>query len=255
MKNTKSLLIILALLTCSNQALHGMKKPLTLPGNFAQLPREIQQEITSKLSDSNLAMLAQTSKQASQVLEDKLARRHLQAATELSLWESRIPISFSCEVTNYPSFNEFKQAVLNRLDETAKQKPDQWISLYLSTNNLGLLEDLNAFIQSIAKYNIVELDFSENQLTSLPENIFKNLPKLQRLSLDNNQLTSLPENIFNNLHNLEYLHLEFNKLTSLPKSIYRLHNLRELYLSDQLKETQKIRKALPKMIIHFLRRI
>jgi len=47
---------------------------------------------------------------------------------------------------------------------------------------------------------IIELDLSDNNLTTLPENIFNNLTQLQRLYLDNNNLTTLPENIFNNLN-------------------------------------------------------
>ncbi|TET06944.1 hypothetical protein E3J79_00290, partial [Candidatus Dependentiae bacterium] len=184
MKCTKSLIITIAILACFNQALLGMTPP-GLPGDFAQFPLEMQQKIVYQLSDGNLASLAQTSKQASQFLEDELAQRQLQAAIELSLWLSRRKIDFRRQISNYPDFAQFKEAVLNRLRETAQEHPEQWICLDLSRNNLGSIpsEDLRSFLQSIAAYNIVELHLSGNQLTTLPENIFNKLHKLQRLWL------------------------------------------------------------------------
>ncbi|TET06629.1 hypothetical protein E3J79_01315 [Candidatus Dependentiae bacterium] len=234
MKYTRSLITTIAVFVCFSQALRGMAPP-TLPGNFEKLPPYVQKDIISKLSDRDLARLAQTSKQASKVLEDALAQRHLQATIELSLWESRIKIDFSSRIRNYPSLDQFKQEVLNTLAKTAKKYPEQWISLDLGDNNLGSLsnKELKEFFQSIAKYNVVELFLFSNQLTSLPENIFNNLHNLRILWLCNNQLTSLPEKIFNNLHNLRELFLYDNQLTSLPEKIFNnLHKLQMLELYD-----------------------
>ncbi|TET06630.1 hypothetical protein E3J79_01320 [Candidatus Dependentiae bacterium] len=251
-KYTKSLIIILAILACFSQALRGMAPP-TLPGNFNQLPLEIQQEIISKLSDSDLARLAQTSRQARQVLWDELEKRQLKAATELSLWESRIKIDFTNEASNYPTLDQFKQAVLVRLNDTAQQCPEQWISLYLSSNNLGSLssKNLKEFLQSITKYNVVELFLFGNQLTSLPKNSFNGLNKLKSLYLAFNQLSHLPEGIFNGLHNLQTLDLSSNQLISLPEKIFNnLPNLRKLYLFDnQLTSLpEKIFNQLPNLL-------
>ncbi|TET06636.1 leucine-rich repeat domain-containing protein, partial [Candidatus Dependentiae bacterium] len=197
MKYISSPIIILAVLACFGQALFAMEETPTLPEgtptfleNFAQLPKNEQEMITLLLSDSDLVRLAQTSKQASKVLEDELAQRHLQAAIELSLWESRIKIDFSSRIRNYPSLDQFRQAVLNTLAKTAQQHPEQWISLNLNRNNLGSLssKELKEFFQYIAKYNVVELNLFYNQLTSLPENIFNQLHNLIELHLSDNQL-------------------------------------------------------------------
>ncbi len=252
-KYTKSLIIILALLASFGQALFAMEETPTLPGNFAKLSKYEQDVIISLLSDSDLVRLAQTSRQARQVLWNKLEKKQLKAAIELSLWEGRIKINFSNQRLSYPTFDQFKQAVLNALEKTAQQHhPEQWISLDLISNNLGSLssKELKEFFQYIAKYNVVELDLDHNQLTSLPKNIFNGLHNLRELYLFTNRLTSLPENIFNGLPKLQRLYLFNNQLNSLPEKIFNnLHNLRKLWLDDnQLASLpEKIFNNLPKL--------
>ncbi|TET06340.1 leucine-rich repeat domain-containing protein [Candidatus Dependentiae bacterium] len=66
-------------------------------------------------------------------------------------------------------------------------------------------------------------------MSSLPENIFNKLHKLQMLDLHYNQLTTLPEGIFNELHKLQWLYLSNNQLSDTAKQSIReaLPNLRE----------------------------
>ena len=78
--------------------------------------------------------------------------------------------------------------------------------------------------------NLRELYLSGNQLTSVPESLWR-LSKLGDLYLNDNQLTSVPESL-GCLPNLEQLYLSANQLTSLPESLGRLSNLRELYLRE-----------------------
>lgn len=71
--------------------------------------------------------------------------------------------------------------------------------------------------------------------------------------MNNNQLTELPKQI-GELTNLLYLEIGNNQLTTLPDEIKYLTNLQELHiernkLSD--KEKERIKKLLPKCVIHF----
>ena len=78
------------------------------------------------------------------------------------------------------------------------------------------------------------LDFFYQGVSSLQENDFAGLYKLQELYLSQNALSNLPEDIFNDLSDLEKLHLNTNGLlTSLPEGIFNgLSSLEELYLDS-----------------------
>ena len=68
-------------------------------------------------------------------------------------------------------------------------------------DNFGMLEKL-----SISGY----------KESTLPENIFKNIPNITELRIVHNNLKSLPCYIFKNLKKLKILDLSYNKLTELP---------------------------------------
>lgn len=72
------------------------------------------------------------------------------------------------------------------------------------------------------------LDLSNQQLTELPESIFR-LTDWISLSCANNRLKELPEQV-GQLINLESLNLSGNQLTALPESLKDLHGLKKLYL-------------------------
>ena len=89
--------------------------------------------------------------------------------------------------------------------------------------------------------NIIKLDCSSNQLTSLPENI-GSLVNLEKLWCSENQLTSLPESI-GNLVKLYDLKCDDNQLTSLPESFGNLVNLKYFdYSGNPLKEIPQIQR-------------
>jgi Leucine-rich repeat (LRR) protein len=71
--------------------------------------------------------------------------------------------------------------------------------------------------------------------------------------MNNNQLTELPKEI-GELTNLLYLEVGNNQLTTFPNEIMYLTSLQELHiernkLSD--KEKERIKKLLPKCVVHF----
>jgi Leucine-rich repeat (LRR) protein len=73
----------------------------------------------------------------------------------------------------------------------------------------------------------------DNQLTTLPEDLFRGLERLQVLTLCNNRLTALPEGLFRGLAELEVLHLSHNQLTFLPEGLFQgLTRLRNLSFND-----------------------
>lgn len=97
-----------------------------------------------------------------------------------------------------------------------------------------------------------EISLSSNQLTSVGAEIGK-LKNLRILIMNNNQLKQLPKEI-GELTNLLYLEIGNNQLTSLPEEIKYLTSLQELHIErNNLSETekQKIKKLLPKCVIHF----
>lgn len=97
-----------------------------------------------------------------------------------------------------------------------------------------------------------EISLSSNQLKSVGAEIGQ-LKNLRILIMNNNQLKDLPKEI-GELTNLLYLEIGSNQLTSLPEEIKYLTSLQELHIErNKLTETEKqrIKKLLPKCIIHF----
>jgi hypothetical protein len=92
-----------------------------------------------------------------------------------------------------------------------------------------------------------ELTFYENQLNSLPEGIFYGLTRLHTLHFGGNQLKCLPDRLFEGLSRLQVLSLNDNRLTSLPEGLFcGLAELQTLFLyNNQL-------TSLPEAIFHGL---
>ena len=83
--------------------------------------------------------------------------------------------------------------------------------------------------------SLLWLLLNENQLTSLPSNIFSGLNTLTQLYLNSNQITSLHADTFDGLTSLQNLRLNSNQLTSLPSSIFSgLTNLQQLRVNSNL---------------------
>jgi len=77
------------------------------------------------------------------------------------------------------------------------------------------------------------LDLSNNELTSLPDTMFRGMNGLQELYLSRNGLTSIPGGMLRGINGLKILHLDDNRLTSLPREMLRDTNgLRRLDLRN-----------------------
>ncbi len=80
-------------------------------------------------------------------------------------------------------------------------------------NNLkGFRRDTFAFLQD----NLVDLDLSNNSIESLPDDIFRDLSKLQSLNLSKNMIRQVSVPHFEKLNGLEVLKLAKNHLDQFP---------------------------------------
>ncbi|KAM4552574.1 uncharacterized protein PAE49_015987 [Odontesthes bonariensis] len=97
----------------------------------------------------------------------------------------------------------------------------------LKGNRLAELSSLSSFT------SLTDLILSSNQLSSLSENIFRNVTALENLDLSENQLTTLPEMIFNDLLGITTINLHKNNLRKVDAKLFVDQMLiQKLYLSD-----------------------
>ncbi|XP_022093580.1 protein flightless-1 homolog isoform X2 [Acanthaster planci] len=80
-----------------------------------------------------------------------------------------------------------------------------------------------------ALVNLSDVDLSYNELTKVPEGLYK-LGSLKRLNLSSNCITEL-SSAMDTWVNLQTLNLSRNKLTSLPAALCKLISLKRLYIS------------------------
>lgn len=76
--------------------------------------------------------------------------------------------------------------------------------------------------------SLMYLSLENNSISSIPENYFNELPKLQAVRMSHNKLQDIPYNIFN-LSNLIELNVGHNKL---KQAFYIPRNLQHLYLQN-----------------------
>ena len=124
---------------------------------------------------------------------------------------------------------------------------DKIVSINLLGNNF---ESFPTVLSQLTTLD--EISLSSNQLKTVGAEIGQ-LKNLRILIMNWNQLKELPKEI-GQLTNLLYLEIGNNQLTSLPEEIKYLTNLQELHIDRNLlseTEKQRIKKLLPKCIIHF----
>lgn len=133
-------------------------------------------------------------------------------------------------------------------DTVFGSKPSNLKELNLKGNRLTELSSLSSLT------SLSNLILSSNQLSSLPEDIFRNFTMLENLDLSENQLTSLPEMIFNDLLSLTVIHLNKNNLSKVDPKLFEDQELmQQLYLSDNQLETLPLGLLDPFAIQHTVR--
>ncbi|XP_061695136.1 carboxypeptidase N subunit 2 [Syngnathoides biaculeatus] len=95
--------------------------------------------------------------------------------------------------------------------------------------------------------SLTDVLLSSNQLSSLPDDIFRNVTTLENLDLSENQLTSLPDGIFDDLKSIKIIHLHKNKLSSLDPGLFKDQGfIQQLYLSEN-----QLQNLPPGLLDHF----
>lgn len=88
--------------------------------------------------------------------------------------------------------------------------------------------------------NLTELNLCRNELVELPKEIGE-LQQLVRLYMNQNNIKSIPENIFPSLKKLQFLKMSTNKLSQLPSDMNQCESLIYLNLSKNcLKDVQPL---------------
>lgn len=102
-------------------------------------------------------------------------------------------------------------------------------------HNFLLGNDLDCFFPEkpfLRYFHVKKLLLEDNQLGSIPADLFYDMPQLTLLSLRSNKLRTLPEKVFKDCFHLDWLYLDDNQLNDLPKTLFhRLSHLGSLYLS------------------------
>ncbi|XP_034039836.1 carboxypeptidase N subunit 2 [Thalassophryne amazonica] len=86
--------------------------------------------------------------------------------------------------------------------------------------------------------SLTDLILSSNQLSTLPDDIFRNVTALENLDLSENRLTLLPETIFNSLFSIRAIDLHKNNLHVLDAQLFKDQQLiQQLYMSENQLQT------------------
>jgi len=102
-------------------------------------------------------------------------------------------------------------------------------SLYINDSHICFDSPFPHFGEFLKNSPITSIDFSNNNLQTIPIYLF-NLPKLTNLILDDNKITHIPLDIQSST-NLQYLSLSDNLITDIPSHITKLTSLQTINLS------------------------
>lgn len=120
-------------------------------------------------------------------------------------------------------------------------------SLRILDLSANLLEQYPTF-ERLTK--IEDLNLSENDIISLPENAFEALPSVTKFNLHNNYLTDLPPGTFGSISNiLRYLYLSDNNIKVISRGVFdNLEVLETLDLSqNELQEIEEVFRNLSRL--------
>lgn len=102
-----------------------------------------------------------------------------------------------------------------KLKDVPRVMPATTTELFLDVNDLSSIPDELNLLHELRR-----LDFSNNQITMLPNNIFSNLTKLDTLILSYNKLQCLQVNSFKGLKSLKMLSLHGNDISVIPEGTF-----------------------------------
>ncbi|KCV69154.1 hypothetical protein H696_04568 [Fonticula alba] len=155
--------------------------------------------------------------------------------------------------------------VLRAENNKIESIPPEFVNLH-NMIHMSFANNLISIVPPIFEHmaRLTTLELQDNDIVSLPQNMFLGMPRLERLCLNNNVLKKLPDqwaympsltylNLgFNNISeihdslpsrfpNLIYLKLSGNRIQKIPLTFRRLQRLRSLHLSTNLLKTIPIR--------------
>lgn len=113
------------------------------------------------------------------------------------------------------------------LDNNHIENIDNWSfgssvnTLYLSCNKLKKISS-KWFTNTT---NLKELDLSGNEITHLPQNIFKTFVSLSLIALSHNKIKTIGHGAFANRNSFWILYLDNNKITNLPVEAFQNNSL------------------------------
>lgn len=152
------------------------------------------------------------------------------------------------ELTNLQVLNLRGNLLATFSDKVFGSDPLNLKELNLKGNRLTEVSPLSSLT------SLTDLILSSNQLSSLPEDAFKNLTNLETVDLSENQLSSLPETIFGQLFSIKSIHLNKNNLSRLEAKLFQDQMLiQQLYLSDNQLETLPFGLMDPFVLQHTVR--
>lgn len=125
-------------------------------------------------------------------------------------------------------FSNSTSALMKRL----KSDPTEGLHFLERLSRLDISDNKICELPSFSRLqNLVDLNISNNSLSSLPMNL-ESASQLVRLDASNNSITEIPASIFAGLTNLQILNLQQNKLRLLPSELARMQALVHLNLSQ-----------------------
>lgn len=115
-------------------------------------------------------------------------------------------------------------------DISEKQLDDIKVSKSLTFQKLGITQiDVNAFQNDFD--TVTSLSFTENGISSLPNNVFDTFSKLEIIDLSNNAFVKLDNAVFENLQLEKYI-FSGNSFIEFPKGIKNSQNVTEIDFTD-----------------------
>ena len=138
---------------------------------------------------------------------------------------------------DWEDFSKQLRKVLHlRLEHFVLRSPGKLLTHARSLTTLALAHDqITMLPEDIFRdlSSLEKVDMQGNHLAKLPEKVFRDLSSLKSLDLNSNQITRLPQEVFHDLSSLETLQLYDNQITRLPDEVFRdLSSLKSLDLNN-----------------------